>query len=485
MEKEDINNNIMDTDKVKAKKVTKPKKDTKTKKVSKTEKVEKVLKDEKIDDDFSKVESKKTKKTKKTKKIKEPQKEEDLEDIVDKIDEFEDMDFLSNELFKGIVSYGFKYPSPIQASTIHLINRGSDLIAQAHSGTGKTGAFSIGSLSRIDKSKNCPQVIVVANTRMLAFQIKLVMKNIAKYMNLKFCLCIGGIGRSEDNLNEALTSHVLIGTPGRLNDVLHRGVSSKKIDKEAIKTLIMDETDDLLQEKFLDDIKKIIINVGKKTQICIFSATFTSDTFRYAENFLNNPFKITIKKEELSLDKVKQFEVNVGRNNGKMPTLIDLLSKIKIQQMIVFVNSKYIAENIRDRLFEEGHEAGLVVGKMSNEDREKVLTAFRLQQYRILISTDIASRGFDVDDLRCVINYDFPKDADTYLHRVGRSGRYGSQGIALNFTTNDDFIIVNELKSRYKVSMPHMPHPDEINNFLDGIELPSNKVFGSKLYAED
>lgn len=478
MEKEDINNNIMDTDKVKTKKVSKSKKDTKTKKISKDEKVSKV----KNDDDFSKVESKKTKKTK---KVKEPKKEEDIEDIVDKIEDFEDMDFLSDELFKGIVSYGFKYPSPIQASTIHLINKGCDLMAQAHSGTGKTGAFSIGSLSRIEKNKKHPQVIVVANTKILASQIKLVMQNIAKYMNLKFCLCVGGIVKSEDNLKEALSSHVLIGTPGRLGDVLYRGVLSKKIDKDAIKTLIMDETDVLLQDEFVEQVKKIIGNVGKKTQICIFSATFTSDTFRYAEDFLNNPFKITIKKEELSLDKVKQFEVNVGRNNGKMPTLIDLLSKIKIQQMIVFVNSKYIAESIRDRLFEEGHEAGLVVGKMNNEDREKVLTAFRLQQYRILISTDIASRGFDVDDLRCVINYDFPKDADTYLHRVGRSGRYGSQGIALNFTTHDDFIRVNELKSRYKVSMPHMPNPDEINNFLDGIELPSNKVLGSKLYMED
>ena len=431
---------------------------------------------------FQKVSNKKQKK-------KEISLDNDLDNNADNIPEqitdFEEMTFLSDELFEGIMEYGFKYPSPIQASSIHLINSGYDLIAQAQSGTGKTGAFTIGSLSRIEIKSKHPQVVVVANTKILASQIKMVMENVAKNMDIKFCLCVGGVLSSDENVRQAQRSHVLIGTPGRLADVLARGSKSRKIDKSKIKTLIMDETDVLLKEDFVDQIKQIIKNIGKKTQICIFSASFTRETYEIAEQFLMNPFKITIRREKLSLDKVNQYDIKVGSDEYKFDTLEDLLKRLKLQQSIIFVNSKRTADVLKAKLNDCGYRVGIASSKMNHVERETILCDFRLSSIRILISTDVASRGFDVDDLRCVINFDFPKDADTYLHRVGRSGRFGSQGIALNFTTDRDYYQVENLKSRYKIDMPDMPDPEDINQILDGMTLPSNKVLISKIYKNE
>ena len=226
------------------------------------------------------------------------------DDLPESINDFEDMEFLQIDLFKGIHEYGFKYPSPIQSRTIHLINRGCDLIAQSQSGTGKTGAFTIGSLSRIDIDKRYPQVIMIANTRTLACQILKVVEHISSYMNIKICLCVGGNKtNSYTNMQEAKHAHVLVGTPGRLGDL----ISKKAFNGNNIKTLIMDESDVLLKDDFRDQIISIISHMGKKTQICIFSATFTQDTLEMTENFLNNPYRITVEKEKVSLERVKQY----------------------------------------------------------------------------------------------------------------------------------------------------------------------------------
>lgn len=400
------------------------------------------------------------------------------DNLPEQVDDFEDMK-LSDGLFMGIHEYGFKHPSPIQSKTVHIINSGADLIAQSQSGTGKTGAFTIGSLSRIDPDACYPQVIIVANTKDLASQITKVTESLAVYMDIKVCLCVGGHRNTPIiNAQKAKNSHVLVGTPGRLGDLLKKRAFNGKL----IKTLILDESDVLLKEDFREQIVNIIRHIGKTTQICVFSATFTKETLQVTENFLNDPYRITVEKEQLSLDRVRQYKINVRHDRNKLSTLIDLYSQLIISQMIIFVNSVRTAEYLRDKLMDDQIEAGLVHGKMSSVDRENVLKEFRLANLKTLITTDVMCRGIDIDNLKMVINYDMTRDPETYIHRVGRSGRYGGQGVAINFYTYNDMTLIKSLERNYNIYITDMPNPDEVNECLTGMTAPTDKVYSSKMY---
>lgn len=409
--------------------------------------------------------------------------ETEIEELPEFVDDFEKMN-LSHDLLKGVFGYGFKYPSPIQSRTIHIINNGHDLIAQSQSGSGKTGAFAIGSLSNIDISKRYPQVLILANTRILADQIMKVTQNISMYMNIEISLCVGGGGgpgqknNGHSNTQQLKTSHVLVGTPGRICDMLSNNV----FDGKRIRTLIMDESDALLKDDFRPQIIEIISKMGTKTQICIFSATYAKETLQITENFLRNPYRITIEKEDLSVKNVKQFRIDVQYETYKLATLRDIFTKLTISQMIIFVNSIRSAEELRNKLMDNDVQAGMIHGKMSSIDRENVLKEFRLSYIKILISTDVMCRGIDIDDLRIVINYDMADYPDTYIHRVGRSGRYGGQGIAINFCTYDDYHKIRTLERDYGILIRSMPNPNEVNEYLTGMTPPDGKVLSSKNY---
>jgi len=395
------------------------------------------------------------------------------------VDDFEDMDFLSKELFNGLCDYGFKKPSPIQAKTIHIINSGSDLIAQSQSGSGKTGAFTIGALSRIDTKQYYPQVVFLANTRLLALQIMKVVENISRHMNVDICLCVGGHKtNSQTNAQQVKNSHVIVGTPGRVCDMLTKNA----FDGKKIKTLIMDESDVLLKEDFRDQIRDIIEHLGNTTQICVFSATFTKDTLELTEAFLKDPYRVTVEKEMVTVKDVKQFVIRLRDDNDKFPTLLDLFSKLTFNQMIIFVRSIRNAEDLRNRLMDRKIQTGLVHGKMNSVDRENILREFRLNYTKIIISTDVMCRGIDIDDLRVVVNYDMPEDPETYIHRVGRSGRFGGQGIAINFSTYNDEHKINTLNREYGVKIAEMPDTDEVNEIITGIKPSSYKVKSSNNY---
>lgn len=414
----------------------------------------------------------------------EPKEENQIEikkndELPDEINDFEDMTFLSEALYMGICEYGFKIPSQIQAKTIHIINSGADLIAQSQSGTGKTGAFAIGSLSNINPNYNYPQVILLSNARILACQTAKVVENIALRMNINVCVCIGGQkGNTHNNVQEAKNAHVLVGTPGRIREL----ICKKIFDGNKIRTLIMDETDVLLKDDFKNQIMDIVKHVGKNTQICVFSATFTKETLEQTENFLRDPYRITVEKEKLSLDCIRQYNVNVKFDKAKLFTLIDLHSQLFISQMIIFVNSIRTANYLRDKLMDVGIEAGLVHGKQNHIDRENILKEFRLSNLKTLITTDVMCRGVDFDDLKLVINYDMAPDAETYIHRVGRSGRYGGQGVAINLCTYDDMHKLKILERVYNIKIEEMPEPDKINEITMGMEPSRNKVQSSKNY---
>lgn len=404
----------------------------------------------------------------------------DVTDLPETIDSFDDMKFLSDELYRGIHEYGFKKPSQIQAKTIHIINNGCDLIAQSQSGSGKTGAFAIGALSRVEQNKHYPQIIVVANTRLLASQIKKVIENVAKYMDIEVALCTGGNHRENTSNDNIRTSHVLVGTPGRLSSIIQQ----RYINSRAVKTLILDETDVLLADNFVPQIIDIVNPLNKNTQICVFSATFTKETLKVTEKFLRDPYRVTIEKEKINVEEISQYKISLGDERHKFPTLLDLFGKISFNQMIIFVNSVRTAEHLQRKLQDEDVQVGVVHGRMESETRESVLREFRLQYINILITTDVICRGIDIDDLRIVINYDIPADSDTYIHRVGRSGRYGSQGVAISFCVGNDNFKINELNRDYKTDIQDMPCPEDINMMINGMKQPNDKVKSSKNYKQ-
>jgi superfamily II DNA/RNA helicase len=395
-------------------------------------------------------------------------------------DEFNDMDFLSDNLLRGINFFGFKYPSQIQSKTIHIINNGDDLIAQSQSGSGKTGAFAIGALSRIDVKQKSPQVIIIVNTRDLALQINNVVANIAKFMNITTTVCIGGGLKGADTNQKIMSSHMLVGTPGKLNELLSKNI----VNGKNIKTLILDETDVLLQDDFKEQMINIIWTLNKNTQICIFSATFTKEVLLDTEKFMKDPYRITIVNEELSVKSIEHYKIVVGIDRNKYPTLLDLFSKLSFTQIIIFVKSIKGAEDLRARLSEsdESIVACVVHGKMDGVDRDGIIREFRLNNIKILITTDLMCRGIDIDDLRLVINYDMPDSKETYLHRVGRSGRFGGQGVALNLCTHNDIYKINAIERAYSINIHDMPDPDEVNDILNRMTVPTDKVCSSATY---
>jgi superfamily II DNA/RNA helicase len=420
-------------------------------------------------------------------------------DLPNLIEDFDDMRFLPEELLTGVYDYGFKFPSPVQARSIHIVNSGHDMIVQSDSGTGKTGAFTIGTLSIIEPNVRHPQAIIIANTHPLANQIYAVVEKLSARMGIRVCLCVGGGRmRPEQNAKAARKSHILIGTPGRMKDIALKNV----FKAQNIKVLIMDEADELLKDDFCNDIKDIVSQVSQDTQICTFSATYTEKSYNLAKNTLmNNPYEIVIEQEQLSTERIQQYKVMLDLGSGgpgryhnfkrqredlewnKLGVLVDFANRLNLNQAIIFTNHKNTAYRIRDELMRNGFAAtGLVTSESDSVTREKILCQFRLCQIKFLISTDLISRGIDIDDLRCVINFDFPKTSESYIHRIGRSGRYGGKGVAINLMTYDDAYLLTQLRNEYQIVIDDMPDIEDVNRILVGFEPPTDKASSSQNY---
>lgn len=389
-----------------------------------------------------------------------------------------------DKLFEGISDFGFTEPTVIQAKTIMPCFMGEDIIAQSQSGTGKTGAFAIGCLTRVNPAKKHPQVIVISNTKDLADQTYNVLKNISKHMNIKICLTIGGEYMSvSENIDQARNSHILICTPGRLENIINKNA----FDTRLVKTLIMDEADALLGDDFIGTIKLIVKSLlmnNDNMQTCIFSATFNEETLEITKKILrNNPFEVIVKKEDLSLEIIKQYVVGLEEEDHKLLTLKDLYSKLVISQSIIFVRTIAKANIIYNEMKKEGHSIGILHGSMSSKDRMDVMKDFRKARTRILISTNVLSRGIDVQNIGIIFNYDIPDDVNTYLHRIGRSGRYGTKGVAINFMItrserNGNFMSdtekIKQIQKHYHINIEPLPNPEEINEILKGVGNPGS-----------
>jgi len=391
-------------------------------------------------------------------------------------------DYFDGKLLKGIYEYGFEKPSRIQSKTLQPMIDGRDLIAQAQSGSGKTGAFILGAFTKIDTTIPYPQAIIISNTRELTTQIYEVAMELGKYTGIKMSLCIGSNSaldqqkqydhQEERRKNDAIKqSHIIICTPGKLLNFITR--NPKLLDH--LKILIMDEADELLTEKFISQIQQIIGFLPKNTQICLFSATSNSATIQDTKTyFMNNPVEIYIPSDEISVAKIKNYIFDANSEDEKYNVLVDLYTKINICQAVIFVNTKEHAIQLADRLHSDNHMVGVIHGDMTEHDRRTTLTKFRKTVTRILVATDIIARGIDIQQVGLVINYDFPwgrEFKEQYIHRTGRSGRYGKLGVAINILAcKEDFDRVKQVAKFYSIDFYDLPVLERISYYLSGID---------------
>ena len=381
---------------------------------------------------------------------------------VESIGQFDNMNLQEN-LLRGIYGYGFESPSSIQQKAIVPLINGKDLIAQAQSGSGKTGAFCIGALQKIDVNMNNVQILILAHTKELARQTYNVFNSLGVFMNIKTSLLIGGVNIEESKREFKKGVHAIIGTPGR---VLHM-LSDKCFNINKMKLLIIDEADELLSTGFEEQLRSIIEILNDKVQIGLFSATLSEKCLLLTKYFMNEPINIFVKTDELTLEGINQYYINVEKEDWKLDILCDLYETITVSQTVIFCSSKkkviWLQKELEDREF----TTSIIHGDMFNDERMKVMNEFRSGSSRILISTDLLARGIDVQQVSLVINYDMPhgtEGRDNYIHRIGRSGRFGRKGVAINFLKYDDVNMMREIEAFYSTQIEELPA--NINDLL-------------------
>lgn len=365
---------------------------------------------------------------------------------------FDDLNINEN-ILRGIYSYGFEKPSLIQASSIPKMIIGKDLIAQAQSGTGKTGAFSIGALCKIDESMQTIQSIILVPTRELADQVTKVITDLSCYTNINILKVIGGtnINLCRDELEK--NPHIVVGTPGRILDMIRR----RYLPTVHVKLLIFDEADEILSYGFKQDIYNIVQSVNKNAQISIFSATLPEEIIELTEKFMNNPEKVLVKKEALTLEGIRQFYINVKHNDWKYDIITDLYDTINICQCIIYLNSKNKIFDIYNKLVNDNFPVEYITSDRTVDERNQIMNDFRSGKLRILLSSDLLARGIDIQQLSLVINFDLPREKETYIHRIGRSGRYGRKGVAINLINDKEIDYLKSIEEYYDTQILEMP----------------------------
>jgi translation initiation factor 4A len=374
------------------------------------------------------------------------------------IEKWDDLE-LKTELLRGIYSHGFENPSPIQKTAIGPIVGGRDIIGQAQSGTGKTGAFTVGLLQIINVEENEVQALVIAPTHELVHQSASVISNLGSMMTgLRVKTLVGGTSVSDDahDLRNNIP-HVIVGSAGRVFDMIKR----RHINMRRIKIFVLDEADEMLSRGFKDQIYNIFQYLPNECQVALFSATMPDEILKLTERFLRNPVKIIMKAEELNLEGIRQYYVAVPNDSVKFDALKDLFGQLSVSQCIIYVNGVNRVIDLHRAMTDAGFSACCFHSGMTKTDREKTIQQFRTGVYRAMISSNLTARGIDVQQVSVVINFDITRDVHTYLHRIGRSGRWGRQGVAINFITRHDVPAMKNIESFYKSNIMELPE-----NFL-------------------
>jgi ATP-dependent RNA helicase DDX6/DHH1 len=388
--------------------------------------------------------------------------------------EFEDF-CLSRELLMGIFEMGWEKPSPIQEASIPMGLSGRDILARAKNGTGKTGAYSIPLLERIDVTVDAIQGLIVVPTRELALQVSQICTDLAKHLSIKVMVTTGGTGLKDDIIRVYQKVHVIIATPGRIIDLMEKNVCKM----EQCKMLVLDEADKLLSQDFNRMLDKLISFLPNTRQILLFSATFPVTVESFMKKHTIDPYKINL-MDELTLKGVTQYYAFV-QERQKVHCLNTLFSKLDINQSIIFCNSTQRVELLAKKITDLGYACYYIHARMNQADRNRVFHDFRKGHCRNLVCSDLFTRGIDIQAVNVVINFDFPKMSETYLHRIGRSGRYGHLGIAINLITYDDRFNLQKIEQELGTEIK--PIPKEIDKALYVAtyhQLPGSEEDGEK-----
>ncbi|KAF7328188.1 ATP-dependent RNA helicase eIF4A [Mycena venus] len=366
------------------------------------------------------------------------------------VDSFDGME-LKPELLRGIYAYGFERPSTIQQRAIVPVVKGRDVIVQAHLGTGKTATFSISILQRLDPEM---KGLILAPTRELALQIHKVVVALGDYMNVQSLACVGNANVREDmhKLKEGV--QIVVSTPGRAFDMITRGA----LRTDGIKIMCLADADEMLSMGFKDQIYEIFQLLPRDTQVALFSATMPAEVIEVSKELMRDPVEILVKRRnELTLEGIKQFYIAVEKEEWKLETLFDLYESITITQAIIFCNSRSKVEMLTEQMLSREFTVSAMHGDMEQNQRDLVMKEYRTGSTRALITSELLGHGIDVGHVSLVINYDLPTNRETYIHRIGRGGRFGRKGVAFNFVAANDVTMLRDIEEFYSTRIDEMP----------------------------
>ena len=382
-------------------------------------------------------------------------KDKDNDNELKTFDKWDKLDNIKDDLLRGIYAVGFETPSPIQQKAIISMFEKNDVVAQAQSGTGKTGAFSISILNLLDTTQNTTQALILAPTRELALQISGVIKGLGEYIDgLTIQLLIGGTSVNEDICNlKNNTPHIIVGCPGRTHDMMKKNYVINK----NIRIIVLDEADEMLCDGFKEQVYNIFQFLNKDIQVGLFSATLPYEINALTNKFMRNPIKILVKSEMLTLEGISQFYIALEDDNSKFSALKDLFETISMSQCIIYCNSIKRVHELYDAMFAENYPVCCIHSGMEKDERLDSYKEFKSGKYRVLISSNVTARGIDIQQVGTVINFDLPKDVHTYLHRIGRSGRWGRKGVGINFITKRDVRGLKMIEEHYNTQIEELP----------------------------
>lgn len=371
------------------------------------------------------------------------------------INKWDDLDIDVN-ILRGIYSMGFEDPSPIQRKAIRPMIAKHDIIAQAQSGTGKTAAFSIGALSQINLESRTTQILIMSPTHELTKQIADVISTIGSMMpGLKTKVLVGGssIDEDADDLKNNIP-HIIVGCPGRVYDMMRRNyIISKNIN-----LVILDEADEMLSSGFKEQIYNIFRYFHSDIQVALFSATLPQYIYSITNKFMRNPIKISVTPEKLTLEGIKQYFIAVEDDRHKYDQLKSLYSFISLSQCIIYCNSVKRVVDLFEAMKEDKFPVCAIHSNMDKFERDNAFSEFRSGKARVMISSNVTARGIDIQQVSTVINFDIPKDVHTYIHRIGRSGRWGRKGTGINMITRRDIIKIKEIEQYYNTQIDELPN---------------------------
>uniref|UniRef100_A0A1J3DG72 RNA helicase n=2 Tax=Noccaea caerulescens TaxID=107243 RepID=A0A1J3DG72_NOCCA len=365
---------------------------------------------------------------------------------------FDDMG-MNDKVLRGVYDYGFKKPSEIQQRAVMPILKGRDVIAQAQSGTGKTSMIAVSVCQIVNTSSRKIQVLVLSPSRELATQTEKTIQAIGVHTNIQAHACIGGKSIGEDIKKLERGVHAVSGTPGRVYDMIKRG----SLQTKAVKLLILDESDEMLSKGLKDQIYDVYRSLPHDIQVCLISATLPQEILEMTKKFMTDPVMILVKRDELTLEGIKQYYVDVGEEEWKFDTLCDLYGRLIINQAIIFCNTRQKVDWLTEKMRTSNFIVSSMHGDKRQKERDEIMNQFRSFKTRVLIASDVWARGIDVQTVSHVINYDIPTNPELYIHRIGRAGRFGREGVAINFVKSSDMKTLKDIERYYGTRIREMP----------------------------